>query len=270
MKIQTQSTPLYNPLEKPNRSAEESSASPHFSTLFQQMAQARSSGSASAEPESSAESLGIAAPEAQKSAFHSWLASRQAQGAGPDYLDNLNQQTEAFEALIDKAYAANAYKDPQAFLKSLSTKELHTLQQVNSLAEPIATGRLSQEGALNLLLPPNQRKDLDKNGFVMVGEAKTWCFPPVDAPAEIKKAWDQAVAESGNSDLTMQGFFLPSPFQDNAYLGQNVKAYLDLTSQRINAAKEAQKLDFPWQQENRKKQIAFLNRFLELLELTDA
>jgi hypothetical protein len=272
MKIQT-SGPSYgaqNLYGAQNRQSvssktEEDAAMANFDAMFQsglRGVKADASQATSAEP---VNPFGVADAESLTSAFRAWKASRQGAGVGNDYLERIQEQADAFEALIHKASKEGGFADPIAFIKGLSSQERKTLQHIHSLAEPIAPGRLSEEGALNLLLPPNQLKDIDKNGFVMVGEAKTWFFPPVDAPDEVKAAWDKAVEESGQSSLALQGSFLPSPFQENAYLGTNVSSYLDLINERIEGAKFSQKYDFPWQQEDRKKQIAFLTRFLEIL-----
>lgn len=257
---------IYHRPEKAERQAEESSAMANFSTVFQQLAQAQSRQANTSDEAEAANPFGIETPAGQKAAFRSWLESRQSAGVGAEYLGNLSRQADAFEVLIDKAHQAGAYHDPKAFVLGLSSEERATLQQIHNIAEPIAPGRLTQEGALNLLLSPNQRKDIDKDGFVMVGEAKTWVFPPVDAPPEVKAAWDKAVAESDKSELLLQTAFMPPPFQENVYLGQDVNTYLDLISQRLSGAKESLKSDYEWQKEDRRKQIAFLTRFLEILE----
>lgn len=241
----------------------------NFTTVFQQNLTGAQAEVLNTKPEASENPFGVADVESLTSAFRTWKDSRQSVGASNDYLERIHDQADAFETLMHKASVEGGYVDPIAFIQGLSIQEHQTLQHIHSLAEPLSPGRLSQEGALNLLLPPNQRKDIDKNGFVMVGEAKTWVFPPVDAPAAVKAAWDQVVAESGKTELTLQGSFLPSPFEENAYIGTQVSSYLDLIAQRLEGAKLAQQYDFPWQRDERTQQIEFLTRFLSVLETTE-
>ena len=80
------------------------------------------------------------------------------------------------------------------YLGSLSKAELKILQNAHSLADPINVSVLSEEGARNLLAQPdNQGKvDLNNDGIVEVGLAKTIHFPPVNAPQFVKDAWEKA------------------------------------------------------------------------------
>lgn len=272
MKIQTTdaSHSVQNHPKLSSQSAKNGSAIANFNTVFQQGLAKTPADASSTKQKELANPFGVADAESLSSAFYSWKESRQNAGVGNDYLERIQDQAGAFEVLMHKASAEGGFANPIAFITGLSNQERQTLQHIHSLAESIVPDRLSQEGALNLLLPPNQRKDIDKNGFVMVGEAKTWVFPPVDAPAEVKAAWEQVVAESEKTELTLQSSFMPSPFQENAYLGKKISTYLDLISQRLEGAKLAQKYDFPWQQDERTKQITFLTRFLEVLESTQS
>ena len=80
------------------------------------------------------------------------------------------------------------------YLGRLSKAELEILQNAHSLADPINVSVLSEEGARNLLTQPdNQGKvDLNNDGIVEVGLAKTIHFPPVNAPQFVKDAWEKA------------------------------------------------------------------------------
>ena len=80
------------------------------------------------------------------------------------------------------------------YLKQLSSSDLALVQKANSMANPIAVHTLSKEGAQNLLSQPDGSDlvDLDNNGIVEIGEAKTLHFPPVNAPAYVHQAWEQA------------------------------------------------------------------------------
>lgn len=205
---------------------------------------------------------GVPDAESLKASFRDW--QRDLQGFSEEALQRIATHAEAFESLIDKAAAAGGYDDPLAFVRGLSPQDLAVLQHIHGLADPIAADKLSQEGALNLLLPRNASKDIDHDGFVMIGAAKTWVFPPVDAPPEVKAAWDKTVAGFGDSQLVASGYFLPVP-GTSAYLGAQLGAYRQLADQRLQGALFDRTYDMAWQHEERKKQIAFLEAFLQEL-----
>lgn len=206
----------------------------------------------------------IPSASALKTAFQTWLTTA-SNRLGPEYQERLERHAPAFEQIMHKAESEGGYADPLAFIQKLSGQELNVLQNIHSLAQPIHPGSLTQEGALNLLLPKSQHKDIDKDGYVTVGAAKLWVFPHPDAPPEVQQAWQAALANQEESELVLQGYFLPPPGQ-SAYVGSSASDYLALISTRLSAARASQQLDFPWQHEHRRKQIAFLEDFLKLLE----
>ncbi|NVK54138.1 MAG: hypothetical protein HWE26_00875 [Alteromonadaceae bacterium] len=96
------------------------------------------------------------------------------------------------------------------FLQSLSPEELKLVQKANSMAVSINVDSLSAEGAQNLLSQPDGSDlvDLNNDGLVEVGQAFTIRFPPVNAPASVKAAWDEATKdlppfEKATMELTM-------------------------------------------------------------------
>lgn len=207
----------------------------------------------------------IPTPETLKASFKTWANDLQVNNHGIDFVTRVHTHADAFEQLIDKAAANGGYNDPIAFIRGLSEQERAVLQHMHSLADPIAPGQLTEEGALNLLLPRSELKDINKDGFVMIGAAKTWFFPPVDASPAIRQAWEQATANMSEAErFTATGYFLPAPDQP-AYIGDNLDAYLQLVEGRLEGAKFSQQFDFSWQHEERKKQLAFLSDFLSLL-----
>ncbi|MCA9131983.1 MAG: hypothetical protein KDA45_02465 [Planctomycetales bacterium] len=111
---------------------------------------------------------------------------RRAQGA-----TELGQQ---FGELALRAYQEGAYAAPKAFLSSLSQEELEVVQRVHWLAEPIQVNGLSEEGALNLLIPPAAQIDLDRDGLTRSGAANTIRFPDSTTPSEVARAWEEATA----------------------------------------------------------------------------
>lgn len=76
----------------------------------------------------------------------------------------------------------------------MTNDELALIQKAHYLADPINVASLSEEGATNLLSRPGRsdKVDLNNDGIVEVGLARTVYFPPVNAPEHINKAWDRA------------------------------------------------------------------------------
>lgn len=112
----------------------------------------------------------------------------------------LSQQDVAdFGQILTQAQETD--KSPKNFLQSLSKAELAVIQKAHSLADTININRLSTEGATNLLTQPDPdfRVDLNNDGVVEVGEARTISFPPPNAPNHVKEAWKEAT--SGLSEL---------------------------------------------------------------------
>ncbi|PCJ31969.1 MAG: hypothetical protein COA99_16755, partial [Moraxellaceae bacterium] len=70
------------------------------------------------------------------------------------------------------------------------------------LADPIQVSALSKEGAMNLLAQPDKTNmvDLNNDGIVEIGIAKMMTFPPVNAPAEVHQAWEEATAGMSEGD----------------------------------------------------------------------
>jgi len=118
------------------------------------------------------------------------------------------QQMNDFSILLDKA---NEQLDKQSSAKqvmeNMSAAELNLLQKATSLANPISIQSLSNEGARNLLAQPDGKGLVDNNndGIVEIGASRTIRFPPVNAPASVHKAWEQASENMSEGDkLTLQ------------------------------------------------------------------
>lgn len=234
---------------------------------FEQMLQA----AAQTTGDSPQENNAAAMAQSVKNDFESWKSTYYTQGIGQGRRQELDQYSAEFEKVVDKAAAQGGYSDPQAFLKTLSTPELAALQHVHSLADPIDPDNLTKEGALNLLYSPDQAKDIDHDGFEMVGKAKTWTFPPVDAPDSVKKAWKQATSGMDGGDaLLMACAFMPvvdpnSHAAVSAYLGPDAD-YEALARKALDGMVFSGKYDQSWQQETRAKQIKGLEAFLNNLQ----
>jgi len=112
-------------------------------------------------------------------------------------------QVADFAELLESA-AEKLDEDTSAkqVLADMSVDELQLLQTATSLADPIKVVSLSDEGAMNLLAQPDKTGmvDLNNDGLVEVGAAKMITFPPVNAPAEVHEAWEQATEGMSDGD----------------------------------------------------------------------
>lgn len=118
--------------------------------------------------------------------FNSQRTGRYSQVEKPEELQ------QSFGNLIVRAHNEGGYVDPQSFLQKLSPEELAVVQKVQGLAEPIDVDALTEEGALNLLLPGAAQIDLNRDGFTRNGEAYGLRFPNSNTPAEVVAAWNEA------------------------------------------------------------------------------
>ena len=102
---------------------------------------------------------------------------------------------ETFGNVLQQAYAEGAYVEPKSFLSGLSEQELTTVQSAHWLADPIDVNSLTEEGALNLLLPPAAQVDLNHDGLTQSGRAYGIRFPDSNTPPEVTAAWDEATGD---------------------------------------------------------------------------
>ncbi|WP_438864008.1 hypothetical protein [Neptunicella sp.] len=112
-----------------------------------------------------------------------------------------------FEALLQQAQHQLQTESQSAkqILRQMSADDLAVLQKAACLAKPININSLSNEGAQNLLAQPDHSNmvDLNNDGLVEIGEGKTMIFPPVNAPASVKAAWEKATNGMSESDKMM-------------------------------------------------------------------
>ncbi len=113
-----------------------------------------------------------------------------------------------YAAILNRAYSSGAMNDPQRFLQSLSSDELHVVQEQHGLADAIQPQQVSAEGAYNLLLPTGYSMDFNKDGIDEVGIARTMHFPPNDAPPEFLKAWNDTTATMSGGDIMSYGLLI--------------------------------------------------------------
>ena len=100
-----------------------------------------------------------------------------------------------FASLLEEAHEQQENNlSAKEVLNTMSKSELQLLQTATSLAAPINVNSLSKEGAMNLLAQPDKTGlvDLNNDGIVEVGAGRRVMFPPVNAPAHVKDAWDKS------------------------------------------------------------------------------
>lgn len=105
-----------------------------------------------------------------------------------------------FGELLNRAYDEGAYVAPQAFLGTLSKDELETVQIVQGLARSIDVNSLTEEGALNLLLPPATQVDLNGDGLTQSGKAYGIRFPDSRTPPAVVEAWNEVTVDMPMSE----------------------------------------------------------------------
>lgn len=119
-------------------------------------------------------------------------------------LRQLNQaEVQQFSDILSEAKSQQG--SAKEILLGMTASELALVQKANSLAKRINVASLSEEGAANLLSQPDNsdKVDLNNDGIVEVGAANTFIFPPVNAPAGVKSAWESATADMSDMDKLM-------------------------------------------------------------------
>jgi hypothetical protein len=114
-----------------------------------------------------------------------------------------NQDRETYKDIMKRAESSGGYNDPKAFLGSLSEDELGVVKKIHSYGVKIEPEKLDFEGAFNLLMQPGDESDIDNNGVIQHGLGKTRVFPPTNAPAAVKNAFDEASAGFSGVQKTM-------------------------------------------------------------------
>jgi len=113
----------------------------------------------------------------------------------------------------------NTHLTAREYLAMLSAQQLRVLQQEHRLADAININELSDEGAENLFVAWGDKRhyqDLNNDGIVEIGKGKTFIFPPPNAPAAVKDAWDKTVANMTFSErIKAEGIFLAAQLTAN-------------------------------------------------------
>ena len=118
---------------------------------------------------------------------------------------------EGFGDIVTRAQADGGYVHPVEFLRGLSQDELTVVQNVQHLAAPIDVDSLTEEGALNLLLPPAAQVDLNRDGLTQTGIGYGMRFPSSNTPPEVVAAWEEATAGMSLGDRMIYELQMVSP-----------------------------------------------------------
>lgn len=133
--------------------------------------------------------LASSVPTAWEDWFDSQRTGRYAQ------VENAKEVRQGFSDIVTRAHHEGGYAEPKEFLQTLSTEELAVVQRVQALAQPIDVDSLSEEGALNLLLPPAAQVDLNHDGLTQSGAGYGLRFPDSNTPPHVAAAWQEATAD---------------------------------------------------------------------------
>ncbi len=132
--------------------------------------------------------------------------------------DLSNEDIERFGNIIQEADSAESAKD---FLKNLSPEDIDLVKRANKYAPTLNDSHIdtmSEEGARNMLVQPDNRAfvDLNDDGIVDHGVARTFVFPPPNAPESVKDAWDETLeALPKNERLLASTIFLTQQMSAN-------------------------------------------------------
>lgn len=234
------------------------------------LAEAGRKGYASAEPLDDEQPL----TESIVTSWNSWLSGEL--NGRYQQATNQDELKQTFGEILVRAHEEGGYVDPKSFLNNLSHDELAVVQRVQSLATGIRVDSLTEEGAVNLLLPPAAQVDLNRDGLTRTGVAYGGRFPDSNTPLGVTRAWEEATegmdfgelavaqlqmispAIMANIKLDDQGAFLhryepgdpeyknPMAAENYSYLGvtQDRLSYLESMKQRMSAEKYEQQTSF--------------------------
>lgn len=103
--------------------------------------------------------------------------------------------------------------DPQGFLSSLSSDDLHLLAHVRSWGanSKLDPSTMNDEEAINFILPDSRQVDLNDDGLIASGNGgRSWRFPPPNAPQAAKDAWEEATQGMSVKDrMILEISFMP-------------------------------------------------------------
>ncbi|QDS96148.1 hypothetical protein FF011L_49560 [Roseimaritima multifibrata] len=104
-------------------------------------------------------------------------------------LESPQDLKQKYGEVLNQAYREGAYLDPKSFLARLSSDDLQVVQDIQRLGDPIDVQGLSDEGALNLLIPRAAQVDLNGDGLTQSGKGYGIRFPDSRTPQPVADAW---------------------------------------------------------------------------------
>lgn len=142
--------------------------------------------------------------------------------------------TVEFASILNQAYDTVPEGSAREFLLTLSVEELHVVQVQHALADPISPGRLSEEGALNLLLPHGFAVDPNHDGLLETGVSKGLTFPPLDAPQSVRDAWLAVTKELSEMDIATHQLSLWGSLQGQSLPTTEPSSYTTVAQQYLD------------------------------------
>ncbi len=128
-----------------------------------------------------------------------------------EYLIDMPNLKEDFAQILNATHQSDALTDPKEALLSLSTEQREVVQKVHRIAEPLTDQRiqnLTEEGAHNLLLSPENTRDIDGNGLTTIADANMFKFPTEHTDPQVAKAWNEFTANLSFEDKMFAEFRL--------------------------------------------------------------
>jgi len=121
-----------------------------------------------------------------------------------------DQDRQRFAEIFQDAKDNKGFSDPLAYIQSLSNSDIGVIQRIQCLADPSGVTEVSsKEGAINLLLPPEQQVDINNDGMVASGTANLFKFPPPNSPQSVKDAWAETTKDMTPGEIMLaSGVFL--------------------------------------------------------------
>ncbi len=116
------------------------------------------------------------------------------------------KDNDSFEEVYKKAKDINP-EDAKEFLRSLSSEEMESIRQYQSLADAVNIDTLSDEGSANLLLHRYEQIDFNDDGLTEVGLAKTFGLFNQNMPQEFRDTVLSALKEMKKSSSGESGLF---------------------------------------------------------------
>ncbi len=136
-----------------------------------------------------------------------------------------DQERQRFAEIVQHAASTGGFENPVDYIQSLSRDDIEVLRRVHSLAEPSGVRNTNVEGAVNLLLPPQNHTDLNNDGLVATGAAVGFVFPPPNAPQSVKDAWEETTKNmSSDERLLASAHFLTASISANIKFDSDGKA----------------------------------------------